>query len=559
MLNNTGTSGGLIVTGSGNASVGGDNSGGTIQNTTGDGISLTNTSNVSLTNIHVTNTSGNGIGGTTVNNFTLANSTVDGANGGSAVNQGSVYFTALTGTANVTNDVIKGGHQDNVSILTSSGTLDLTVSGSTIRDTDTGTNGNHNLFIEANGTSTVTAHVQNNTFAATNGDHLQTVGDDSATLNIVATGNTLSGGGGVNALGEGITISGGHSSPSPSTEHVNFNISNNTMTGTIQGGAINVNEGAGSGTWQGQINNNTVGNPAITDSGAAQSSAIRAENHSNGGTLTVLIDGNHLSQFNGVGISLQAGESGSSTAALNATVTNNVESSPGSTFNGGPNYGLLLNVGVASGSSNLAHANIHDNTLVASTSGGFGIRVRERFGADIFLDNYAGASTDQAAVATYLVAKNPGNTAVAAMSLDGGATQGGGFFNGTTPTPTAPTLLALSGGVQASSPTPGETHLTQVQLASVVAAAIAAWAGGGASFAQLALLQAATYGVADLSGNTIGDQTPGHITIDTDAAGHGWFVDPTPSNSSEFTHALNAAGTDLLTDPSTPRPATSIC
>ena len=42
----------------------------------------------------------------------------------------------------------------------------------------------------------------------------------------------------------------------------------------------------------------------------------------------------------------------------------------------------------------------------------------------------------------------------------------------------------------------------------------------------------------------------GHITIDTDAAGHGWFVDPTPNDNSEFTHSANATGTDLFTDPS---------
>jgi hypothetical protein len=56
--------------------------------------------------------------------------------------------------------------------------------------------------------------------------------------------------------------------------------------------------------------------------------------------------------------------------------------------------------------------------------------------------------------------------------------------------------------------------------------------------------------VANLGGNTIGEETPGHIVIDTDAAGHGWYIDPTPSDNSEFTNAQNAAGTDLLTDPS---------
>jgi hypothetical protein len=37
--------------------------------------------------------------------------------------------------------------------------------------------------------------------------------------------------------------------------------------------------------------------------------------------------------------------------------------------------------------------------------------------------------------------------------------------------------------------------------------------------------------------------------IDPSAAGHGWFVDSTPNDNSEFTHATNAAGTDLDTDP----------
>jgi hypothetical protein len=111
-------------------------------------------------------------------------------------------------------------------------------------------------------------------------------------------------------------------------------------------------------------------------------------------------------------------------------------------------------------------------------------------------------------------------------------------------------MLAVSGGVQASSATPGETHLSQAQLDSVVAAAIGQWALAGASATQLAALHATIVSVGDLSGNIVGEQSTGHITIDKDAAGHGWFVDPTPNDNSEFTHAQNAAGTDLYTDPS---------
>jgi hypothetical protein len=111
-------------------------------------------------------------------------------------------------------------------------------------------------------------------------------------------------------------------------------------------------------------------------------------------------------------------------------------------------------------------------------------------------------------------------------------------------------LNAAPGGVQALTPTSGETHLTQAQLDSVVAAAIANWAAAGASAAQLAMLAALTFIVADLAGTRVGEQTPGHILIDPSAAGHGWFVNSTPNDNSEFTHAANAAGTDLDTDPS---------
>jgi hypothetical protein len=67
ILNNTGASGGLTVTGGGNTSQGGDFSGGTIQNTTSHGISLNNTVNVSLNNLRINGTGDEGINGVLVN------------------------------------------------------------------------------------------------------------------------------------------------------------------------------------------------------------------------------------------------------------------------------------------------------------------------------------------------------------------------------------------------------------------------------------------------------------------------------------------------------------
>ena len=84
ILNNTGSSGGLTVTGAtpapGTCTLTTPTcSGGTIQNTTGAGIFLTLTRDVSLSHMLVKDTGSHGIEGGVVVNFTLQSSVVDGA------------------------------------------------------------------------------------------------------------------------------------------------------------------------------------------------------------------------------------------------------------------------------------------------------------------------------------------------------------------------------------------------------------------------------------------------------------------------------------------------
>lgn len=52
--------------------------------------------------------------------------------------------------------------------------------------------------------------------------------------------------------------------------------------------------------------------------------------------------------------------------------------------------------------------------------------------------------------------------------------------------------------------------------------------------AQLALLSKATITIADLADGYLALTTGTTITLDTDAAGYGWFVDPTPLTHEEF-------------------------
>ena len=50
-----------------------------------------------------------------------------------------------------------------------------------------------------------------------------------------------------------------------------------------------------------------------------------------------------------------------------------------------------------------------------------------------------------------------------------------------------------------------------------------------------------------MSGLNLGSFTPAHITLDADAAGHGWYLDATPLDDAEFGNGF--AATRLQTDP----------
>ena len=62
--------------------------------------------------------------GNNVTGFTLANSVVSGANGRNVgIDEASVSFTGLYGTAAISNSTIRGGVEDNLRVMNTSGTL----------------------------------------------------------------------------------------------------------------------------------------------------------------------------------------------------------------------------------------------------------------------------------------------------------------------------------------------------------------------------------------------------------------------------------------------------
>jgi len=105
------------------------------------------------------------------------------------------------------------------------------------------------------------------------------------------------------------------------------------------------------------------------------------------------------------------------------------------------------------------------------------------------------------------------------------------------------TLLAAAGLVD----NPDAAALSQADLQPIVSQAIADWADLGLATDQLADLVAVRFVITDLSGAQLGLAERDTIFLDLNAAGHGWFVDPTPASDEEF--IAGAAGRLTAIDP----------
>ena len=93
-------------------------------------------------------------------------------------------------------------------------------------------------------------------------------------------------------------------------------------------------------------------------------------------------------------------------------------------------------------------------------------------------------------------------------------------------------LMAAGGAVTAAAGTPA---LSQTDLQPIVSEAIARWTSAGLDAATLAKLTQVQFVISDLPGSYLGEAEANLIYIDSNAAGYGWFVDPTPAADEEFT------------------------
>jgi uncharacterized delta-60 repeat protein len=106
--------------------------------------------------------------------------------------------------------------------------------------------------------------------------------------------------------------------------------------------------------------------------------------------------------------------------------------------------------------------------------------------------------------------------------------------------------MLLAGGGAAPGQVNTET-LTQEQVQPVLAEALARWEAASVDTSQFGAVEVR---IADLPEGTLGMAEAGVIWLDANAAGWGWFVDPTPGDDSEFTTPGNQGEQgkkDLLT------------
>ncbi|HSG91927.1 MAG TPA: hypothetical protein VLA56_22120, partial [Pseudomonadales bacterium] len=98
-------------------------------------------------------------------------------------------------------------------------------------------------------------------------------------------------------------------------------------------------------------------------------------------------------------------------------------------------------------------------------------------------------------------------------------------------------LVDLPESLQAASAPAGEMQgatLTQDGLNAIAEVAISNWMDAVGEDARLGALGGLRFAVADLPGAALAREEGGTITLDADAAGHGWFIDATPLESGEF-------------------------
>ncbi len=302
IVNATGTSGGLTVTGNGGACTSaGTCTGGAIQNSTGDGVVLTATDSPSFTRFNVTDSAGTGADdGMVLTNITgtvtIANSTfINNPHNGVTVDNNNTNMAAFNFTNSTISCAVGQPCQPSGSI------------------------GNDGLLLSMRGTSVLPVGVvSGSTFTNLRAVGVQIQGNDSAKIgdtsvaanaqtaanSFVVSNNTFTGN------GQGIDMD------TSQTASMSFRAQTNTLTLT-QAAVINAFTAAGAGTagtMYGFIDGNIIGSAGTRDSGSVFGSGIRAVIQGDATTGAITISNNTVREVANADVITLFGQNGNATA-----------------------------------------------------------------------------------------------------------------------------------------------------------------------------------------------------------------------------------------------------
>jgi hypothetical protein len=361
VLATTGANAGLTVSGTGTPG-----SGGTIQNTTGVGIQLTSTREISLSSMILQNAGDDGIRGQGVQDFALIDSSLN--NNGNATAENGLQFgeasgsvPGITGNLTLTNTNISGSAGNNVHIRNTAGTLTaMTITGGGFHNLNDVTGANAFLF-EMSGTATTVGATISNAMFSNNSPQraLEIQAHDAGLIQQFTIQNTSFNDSGIHA-----------SFTQDTSSNSQFSMLNNaTIINANPLHAVNVFSSSVStgGTLEGTLQNNVIGT-AVAGSGSTAGNGIRAVVQGRTSSR-LLLDVNQVRQTpTGRAVDLQflgAIPTGLGNVSTNdVTVTNN-------TFQ---NDGLPVNFPLAAfflaadnqGSPTTVRANIRNNIVPAS-------------------------------------------------------------------------------------------------------------------------------------------------------------------------------------------------
>ncbi|MCB9399654.1 MAG: tandem-95 repeat protein, partial [Acidobacteria bacterium] len=430
--------GDLTITGTGLA-----NSGGTLQNLTQSGISLTNTENVSFTNMRILNTARSGIMGTQVYNFAFINGSIDNSGTDMNANDSNIAFNTtslgtennLRGTVTITGNTLSNAYYHGIDIFNFDGTLaDVTISNNTITSTTSAaTSKGSGIRLIAFGSATSVANITKATLDSNvirnfpSGVGLQVQGGNANAAgsagilgvagngtNIIAiTNNRISGQSAVNRLGAEaiVTLVNGKGQG-------NFNISNNGTAmdpiANSSGSAI-TNSAFGLAVVTSTINNNFI---SANNTFGAQGIGVGVDQVPGIGDtpdLTVTINGNSINNTDGNGILAVARNSNGS---LKAKIQNNTVAAPLAGFR----PGIRVDSGTATGNTTVC-LNISGNTSAGSGgSQGIGLRKQGSVSTTNAFAVNGMAATSTPGVEAYIDGLNPAGGGTLLISATSGFT-----------------------------------------------------------------------------------------------------------------------------------------